>query len=639
MKQIVLGTAGHIDHGKTSLIKALSGIETDRLKEEKARGITIELGFASMNLPSGQHIGIVDVPGHERFVKNMVAGATGIDMVAMVIAADEGVMPQTREHMEICTLLGIKFGLVVLTKVDMVDEEWLELVKEDIKDFIAGSFLEDTPMIPVSSITGEGIPELKETIDILAKDIPARTSTGLFRLPVDRVFTMKGFGTVITGTVASGSIKVGETIMIYPSGISSKVRGIQVHNASADEAASGMRTAINFQGLEKTSINRGEVVSLPDGLKNSHLIDGSMLYLKSNKKPLKNRTRIRLHAGTNEIMGNLIILEKDTIDPGETAVVQIRLESPVSCVKGDRFVIRSYSPVRTIAGGEILNPFPPKHKRFKDEIVEGLKGIVENDLNEIIAFHMSQAGYSGLSFSELKLMTNISEKQLNSVVQNMLAKKMLIQTDKEKRLYLFGDVFSGLNKKAEDYLALYHKANPLKEGMSKEELKSKFPSVLGTKLFNMMVNFLLNEKIISQNGDIVKLSGHKVALQVDQEELKDKILKAYSTSGLTPPYFKALSESLGKDFHDAAKDVLLVMLNEKRLVKVKDDLYFWPDAIEDLKTRVIDFLKKNNEMAAPDFKELTGGVSRKYLIPLLEHFDSINLTIRVGDTRQLRGQG
>ena len=638
MKQIVLGTAGHIDHGKTSLIKALSGIETDRLKEEKARGITIELGFASMNLPSGQHIGIVDVPGHERFVKNMVAGATGIDMVAMVIAADEGVMPQTREHMEICTLLGIKFGLVVLTKVDMVDEEWLELVKEDIKDFIAGSFLEDTPMIPVSSITGEGIPELKETIDILAKDIPARTSTGLFRLPVDRVFTMKGFGTVITGTVASGSIKVGETIMIYPSGISSKVRGIQVHNASADEAASGMRTAINFQGLEKTSINRGEVVSVPDGLKNSHLIDGSMLYLKSNKKPLKNRTRIRLHAGTNEIMGNLIILEKDTIDPGETAVVQIRLESPVACVKGDRFVIRSYSPVRTIAGGEILNPFPPKHKRFKDEIVEGLKGIVNNDLNEIIAFHMSQAGYSGLSFSDLKLMTNISEKQLNSVVQNMLAKKMLIQTDKEKRLYLFGDVFSGLNKKAEDYLALYHEANPLKEGMSKEELKSKFPSVLGTKLFNMMVNFLLNEKIISQNGDIVKLSGHKVALQVDQEELKDKILKAYSTSGLTPPYFKALSESLGKDFHDAAKDVLLVMLNEKRLVKVKDDLYFWPDAIEDLKTRVIDFLKKNNEMAAPDFKELTGGVSRKYLIPLLEHFDSINLTIRVGDTRQLRGQ-
>jgi len=639
LKQIVLGTAGHIDHGKTSLIKALSGIETDRLKEEKARGITIELGFASMNLPSGQHIGIVDVPGHERFVKNMVAGATGIDIVAMVIAADEGVMPQTREHMEICTLLGIKFGLVVLTKVDMVDEEWLELVKEDIKDFTNGSFLEEAPMIPVSSLTGQGIPELKETIDLIAKDIPAKTSTGLFRLPVDRVFTMKGFGTVITGTVASGSIKVGETIMIYPSGISSKVRGIQVHNASADEAASGMRTAINFQGLEKTSISRGEVVSVPDGLKNSHLIDGSMLYLKSNKKPLKNRTRIRLHAGTNEIMGNLIILEKDTIDPGETAVVQIRLESPVSCVKGDRFVIRSYSPVRTIAGGEILNPFPPKHKRFKDEIVEGLKGIVDNDLNEIIAFHMSQAGYSGLSFSELKLMTNISEKQLNSVIQNMLAKKMLIQTDKEKRLYLFGEVFSGLNKKAEDYLARYHESNPLKEGMSKEELKSKFPAVLGTKLFNMMVNFLLNEKIIAQNGDSVKLSDHKVALQVDQEELKEKILKAYSTSGLTPPYFKALSESLGKGYYDAAKDVLLVMLNEKRLVKVKDDLYFWPDAIEGLKSKVVDFLKTNKEMAAPDFKELTGGVSRKYLIPLLEHFDSINLTIRVGDTRQLRGQG
>lgn len=639
MKQIVLGTAGHIDHGKTSLIKALSGVETDRLKEEKARGITIELGFASMTLPSGQHIGIIDVPGHERFVKNMVAGATGIDYVAMVIAADEGVMPQTREHMEICTLLGIKFGLVVLTKVDMVDEEWLELVKEDIKEFVADTFLEGAPVAAVSSITGEGIPELKAVMDDLINDIPDRTSVGLFRLPVDRVFTMKGFGTVITGTVASGSIRVGETITIHPSGISSKVRGIQVHNQSADEAASGMRTAINFQGLEKTSINRGDVVSVPEGLKNSHLIDGSMLYLKSNKKPVKNRTRIRFHTGTSEIMGNLIILEKDTLDPGEKAVVQIRLEAPVACVKGDRFVIRSYSPVRTIAGGEILNPFPPKHKRLKPEIIDGLKGLVENDLLDVIAFHASQAGYSGLSFNELKLMTNTSEKRLATAVQSLLAKRIILQTDKEKKIYLHGEIFTRLNDISVEHLTHYHSVNPLKEGMSKEELKSKFPAVLGTKLFNMMMNHLVNEKTISQAGDSIKLAGHKVALQVDQEELKEKILASYRSSGLKPPYFKALAETLGDGVEDAAKDVLLVLVNEKRLVKVKDDLYFWPDEIGALKTRVVDFLKANNEMGAPQFKELTGGVSRKYLIPLLEYYDSINVTIRVGDTRQLRGAG
>ena len=639
MKQIVLGTAGHIDHGKTSLIKALSGVETDRLKEEKARGITIELGFASMTLPSGQHIGIIDVPGHERFIKNMVAGATGIDYVAMVIAADEGIMPQTKEHMEICTLLGIKFGLVVLTKVDMVDEEWLELVKEDIRDFVADTFLEDAPVAAVSSTTGVGIQELKVVMDKLIKDIPDRTSAGLFRLPVDRVFTMKGFGTVITGTVASGSIKVGETIMIYPSGISSKVRGLQVHNTSAEEAASGMRTAINFQGLEKTSINRGEVVSVPDGLINSHLIDGNILYLKSNKKPVKNRTRIRLHTGTSEIMGNLILLEKDTLDPGEKAVVQIRLEAPVACVKGDRFVIRSYSPVRTIAGGEILNPFPPKHKRLKTEIVDGLKGLVNNELPEVISFHVSQAGYSGLSLNELKLMTNTSEKKLGTAVQGLLAKKSLIQTDKEKKIYLHGEIFTKLNNISEEHLSHYHTVNPLKEGMSKEELKSKFPSILGTKLFNMMINQLINDKVILQTGDIVKLADHKVALQVDQEDLKQKIIKKYSSSDLTPPYFKAMIDTMGEELQDIAKDVLLVLLNEKKLIKVKDDLYFWPEAIEALKGRVVDYLKENKEMAAPQFKELTGGVSRKYLIPLLEYFDSINLTIRVGDTRQLRGMG
>jgi selenocysteine-specific elongation factor len=637
LKQIVLGTAGHIDHGKTSLIKALTGIETDRLKEEKARGITIELGFASMTLPSGQRLGIVDVPGHEKFVKNMVAGVTGIDMVAMVIAADEGVMPQTREHMEICSLLGVRFGLVVLTKVDMVDEEWLELVTEDIRAFVADSFLDGAPIVPVSSMTGQGIPELMQAMDTLATQVPEKTSSGLFRLPVDRVFTMKGFGTVITGTVASGSIRVGDAIMIYPSGVTSKVRGIQVHNAATEEASVAMRTAINFQGLEKAAINRGDVVSIPDGLRNSHLLDARMHYLKSNKKPLKNRTRIRLHTGTCEIMGNLILLEKETLDPGETTVVQIRLESPIACVKDDRFVIRSYSPVRTIAGGEILNPFPQKHKRFKEEIVDGLKGLLENDLTAMLSFHASQAGYRGLTFSELKLMTNMPEKKLTTAVSNLLSQKVLIQTDKETRTYIHGEAFDHLNQTARDYLTHYHDANPLKEGMSKGELKSKFPPDLGVKLYNLMINHLLADGVLVQEGDLVRLSSHTVALQVDQEELKKKILDAYRDSSHTPPYFKALAEELGVG-PVQARDVLMILVNEKTLVKIKEDLYFHSEAIGAIQKRLVDYLTTHPDISAPEFKDLTGGLARKYLIPLLEYFDMKNITIRVGDTRQLRNR-
>jgi selenocysteine-specific elongation factor len=638
VKQIVLGTAGHIDHGKTSLIKALTGIETDRLKEEKARGITIELGFASMDLPSGQHLGIVDVPGHEKFVKNMVAGATGIDIVAMVIAADEGVMPQTREHMEICSLLGIRYGMVVLTKMDMVDEEWLEMVQEDIRSFVEGTFLEDAPIVPVSSMTGQGFPDLIRTLDEIAALIPERASSSLFRLPVDRVFTMKGFGTVITGTVASGTIRVGDMIMIYPSLVSSKVRGIQVHSQSTEEASAGMRTAINFQGLEKTAINRGEVVSIPDGMRNSHLVDARMHYLSSNKKPIKNRTKIRFHTGTCEIMGNLILLEKEAIDPGETAVVQIRLESPVACVKDDRYVIRSYSPVRTIAGGEILNPFPHKHKRFREDIIDGLKGLLEDDPEKAVSFHVSQAGFSGLTFNELKLMTNLTEKKLNALIQTLLSQKNLLQTDKETRTFIHKDTFESLSATLTDYLRTYHDANPLREGMPKGELKSKFPAELGVKLYNLLLNHLGGAGALVQEGDMVRLSDHTVALKVDQAEMKEKIMDAYVESATMPPYFKALVETLGYGF-DPAKDVLLVLVNEKKLVKIKDDLYFHSQAIEGIQNKLVDFLLANKEITAPQFKDLTGGIPRKYLIPILEYFDMKNITIRVGDARQLRGRG
>ena len=633
MKQIILGTAGHIDHGKTALIKAVTGIDTDRLKEEKLRGITIELGFASIDLPSGQHLGIIDVPGHEKFVKNMVAGATGIDIVAMVIAADEGVMPQTREHMEICTLLGIKQGLVVLTKTDLVDEEWLELVTEEVRNFIKGTFLEDKPVLPVSSLTGQGIPEFIKALDELSAVTPSRPVNNLFRLPIDRVFSMKGFGTVITGTMISGCVRTGDSVMIYPSGITSKVRGIQVHNQSVSIAEAGMRTAINFQGLEKASVQRGEVVSSPGALKPSYMLDVSIHFLKSNKKPIKNRTLIRFHTGTSEILGHFVLLDKDEIIPGETTVAQIRLDSPVAIVKDDKFVIRSYSPVRTIGGGQILNPLPQKHKRFKKNIFEGLKALVNQPPEEIIAYHVDNAGYKGVSFSDLKIMTNMPEKQLDNALQKLMSIKTVICADRENRIYIHKNCYENLNKKISSYLDNYHRTNPLKAGMQKEELKSKLPAA-GSKLFNLILDMMMNNREVIFEGDSVRLFSHTVSLGSDQAEVKEKILSTYLKSGLCPPYFKDLSKTLDID-SKKAKDVLMLLTEQGLIIKTKEELYFHAEVVNNLKKKLVDFLLTHGEITTPQFKEMTG-TTRKYLIPLIEYFDSKNITIRIGDIRKLR---
>ena len=634
MKQIILGTAGHIDHGKTSLIKALTGVNTDRLKEEQTRGITIELGFASMDLPGGWHLGIVDVPGHEKFVKNMVAGATGIDMVAMVIAADEGVMPQTREHMEICALLGIQHGLIALTKTDLVDEEWMELVIEDIRDFSRGTFLEDCAIVPVSSATGDGIQAFVDTLDELSAAVPERSITNLFRLPVDRVFTMKGFGTVITGSLVSGRVKVGDTITIYPSMITSKVRGIQVHNESVEEAGPGMRTAINFQGLEKASVNRGEVISTPRSLKPSYMVDVSLHFLNSNQKPAKNRTKVRFHTGTSEVFGYLVLLDREDLKPGEDIVAQLRLDTPVSLVRDDRFVIRSYSPVRTIGGGKVLNPVPPKHKQFQLKVVEGLKGLIDNPPEEVVSFHVQDADVTGVTYSNLVIMTNLPEKQLTSITQGLSSIREIIQIDKENRLFVHKSVFASLQDNMVSSLENYHQANPLKAGMSKEELKSKFPMKAADKLFSAVMNQMLKANTIVQEGEVVKLEGHKVSLGFDQTTIKEKVLDIYQKSGLTPPYFKEVTKTLGVD-PAVAKDVLMLLVNEGTMIKAKEDLFFHVEPYEDLKKRLKDFLMANEEITTPQFKEMTG-VSRKYIIPLLEYFDARNVTIRVGDSRKLR---
>ena len=634
MKQIILGTAGHIDHGKTTLIKALTGINTDRLKEEKLRGITIELGFAHLELPSGQRLGIVDVPGHEKFVKNMVAGATGIDLVALVIAADEGIMPQTREHMEICSLLGIRHGMVVITKTDMVDEEWLALVQEEIGDFTRGTFLEESPVVPVSAVTGQGLPDFMETLDCICKDIPEKKATGLFRLPVDRVFSMKGFGTVITGTLVSGKIAVGDRIMLYPSGATSKVRGLQVHNQSLEQAEAGMRTAINFQGLDRAAVNRGDVLAKPDDLVLSYMVDADLNYLSSNAKPLKNRTQVRFHTGTSEIMGVVVVLDREEILPGDNAVVQIRLDTPVSLVKEDRYVLRSYSPIRTIGGGAILNPIPPKHKRNRPDIIEGLQLLKQASPEEIVRLQIENTGFKSCTFGELSIMTNLPEKQLDRILQTMTSKKEALLIDKEKRRYIHQNIFARLQEALRSQLTEYHEKHPLKPGMSKEELKSKLPPNVDNKLYLLALQQLQKSEVIAQEEDIVRLSNHRVALGVDQRALRENMLAIYKKEGLTPPYFKHVCATLSAPLQEA-KQVMSLLIDEGQMVKIKEELYCHQEPLERLKDQLVSFLHDHGEISTPQFKDMTGA-SRKYVIPLIEYFDATQLTIRVGDIRKLR---
>lgn len=634
MENIILGTAGHIDHGKTSLVKALTGVETDRLKEEKERGITIELGFASLDLPNGKHIGIVDMPGHERFVKNMVAGSSGIDVVTMVIAADEGVMPQTREHMEICNLMGIQHGIIALTKTDLVDEDLLELALDDINDFVQGTFLEDKPIIPLSSATGQGLPDFIATLESICDHIPERKFSSIFRLPVDRVFSMKGFGTVITGTLTSGGIQVGDDIMVYPKKIVSKVRGIQVHSNSVTKAGPGTRTAINFQGLDKEAVFRGDILSTPGTLIESYMVDAHFHYLKSNAKPAKPRTRIRFHSGTSEILGYMILLDREELLPGDEAAVQFRLESPVCCIKEDRYVIRSYSPIKTIGGGAILNPVSQKHKLFDKKVVQGLEDLSQDDPEQTLSFFLSLKGYAGLSFNQLRVMTNIPDKRLAATLQKMLARQAIVQTDKDRQIYVNGAFFDEFKTKVVDKIQQYHTANPLKEGMPTQELKSKFQYIEDAKFFNILFTKLAKDNTLVQDKHIVKLVGFEVALQVDQHEIKEKITKIYQSAGLTPPFFRTICQDLKLD-PKTAKDVLQMLIDEHLVVKTKDDLNFDARAMADLEKKLISFLKENKEITTPEFKDMTE-ISRKFVIPLIEYFDSVNLTIRVGDTRQLR---
>ena len=634
MKQIVLGTAGHIDHGKTTLIKALTGIETDRLKEEKARGITIELGFAYLDLPGGQRLGIVDVPGHEKFVKNMVAGAAGIDLVALVIAADEGVMPQTREHLDICKLLGVKHGLVVLTKIDMVDQEWLELVTEDVAEYVEGTFLEDAPIIPVSGVSGQGIEELKAALAELVETLEEQPAHGVFRLPVDRVFTMKGFGTVITGTATGGQVQVGQEVNVYPKGFTAKVRGLQVHNQEVTTARRGQRTAINLQGVEKAGVERGDVLATPGSLDPSLWLDLEINTLPDMSRPLKHRAPIRLHTGSAELLGRVMLLDRDELKPGESALAQVRLESPVAVMAGDRYVLRSYSPVHTIAGGIVLHPHPGRRKRNRPEVMADLTALKSGEPRQKVAVHARLAGEKGITTQELSRLVSLGPKELDNLVGDMLSKQELVRFDKEGGRMIAAQVQDELLAQAKELLAAYHQANPLKAGMPREELKNRLLAKGDAKLYSHLMRKLEGAGEMEAEKDLLRLAGHQVRLADADRKLRESLEKAYVEGGLTPPNYKDVVAGADPGL---AKEVTALLVNEGVLVKVKQELYYHAAALDKLKAQLREFLGEHEKINAAQFKELTG-LSRKYAIPLLEHFDSIHLTMRVGDDRVLRGK-
>jgi selenocysteine-specific elongation factor len=642
MREIVLGTAGHVDHGKTSFVRALTGIETDRLKEEKRRGITIELGFAYLDLPCGHRLGIVDVPGHEKFVKNMVAGVAGMDMVAFIIAADEGIMPQTEEHFEICRLLGVKQGIIIITKKDMVDEEWLEMVTEEVREYCEGSFLEDAPLVHVSSISGEGIDKVRDLLDSFVSSRQFAEVFGPFRLPVDRIFAIKGFGSVITGTSMSGRVGIGDELCFYPEDMIAKVRGIQVHSSDVETVEAGHRTAINLQGVDTAAIRRGMVAATPGSLLPGYMLDCDFLYVASNKKALKHRARVRVHLGTAEIMGRISLLDRDLLQPGETAGVQILLEEPVAVWPGDRYVVRSYSPVATIGGGEVLGNMPPrKRKRLNDSDRRKNEAtfdiLFSDNVEEKILLFLRERNTLGLTFDELAVRLGTFGKQLKKIIAAPLSSRKIVVVDSTTQRYLIKSVSDTVEQSMLADLKKYHAAYPLQIGLSKEELRSGLGRNVDQKVFHFCLAELLKKEQVVQEDSAVRLVTHQVALQADEKKLQKDLESWYSDKGLKTPTMRESMEQFSEYPESLVKEVFSLLLREEKLVKVSESLYYDANAIADLQEKVTAFIVKEGEIDAPRFKILTG-LTRKFSIPLLEYFDRIKLTIRVGDLRILRKQ-
>lgn len=628
MKNIIIGTAGHVDHGKTALIKALTGIETDRIKEEKKRGITIELGFAYLDLPDGEKAGIIDVPGHEKFVKNMLAGAGGIDLALLVVAADEGFMPQTREHLGILSLLNISEGIIVVTKKDMVDEDWLEIVCDEVRQEVQGTFLENAQIIPVSSYTGEGIEQLRQAIfTMIDQKTQIKNLDVPFRIPVDRIFSVEGFGTVITGTLIEGTMKVGDPVTVYPSRIESRIRNLQVHSQDVQEAYAGQRVAVNLAGLKKTDLNKGDVIAVPDSMHTTMMIDIHLTVLKDCDREIRNATRLHLYHGARDILCKIVLLGRDSVGAGESCYAQLRLEEEIAVKTGDRFVLRFYSPVETIGGGVILDSNPFKHKRNDAAVLESLKLKEGGSDREKIsaALRDYSARFETLDF--LQIQTGIPKEQFDQQINKLIKDKVAFRVS--DNVVIHTDYLNRLKDSAVKLLESYHKENPLREGMKKDEFRNKLIKYEDISVVDKITDSLVNRKVLKYVNNCVALADFEVQQDNNQQEIENAFLQG-GFSPESPDQIAARFPKV-KNF----KQVLESLVNTGKLVRVEEKILLHADYYNKALTLAKEHVDQNGQITLAEMRDLMGA-SRKFAVAVLEYWDKRGITKKVGDARTFK---
>ena len=629
MKNIIVGTAGHIDHGKTTLIKALTGRNTDRWEEEQRRGITIDLGFTYFDLKNGDRVGIIDVPGHEKFINNMVAGVVGMDLVLLVVAADEGIMPQTREHMDILGLLGIKKSILVINKCDMVDEEWLELVEEEIQEELEGTFLEGAPVVKVSAATGQGLDELTDTIQQLMSDeVVAKDTQTIPRLPIDRAFTLSGFGTIITGTLISGTITREDVLEMYPIGKECKIRNIQVHGQNQDKCYAGQRVAINLSNMKKKEIRRGCVLAPKNSMKNTDLLDVKLKVLEDSMRILTNHERLHLYTGTSEILCRAVLLDKEQIGPGEEGLVQLRLEEEIAVKRGDRFVVRFYSPMETIGGGIVLEPNPVRKKRFDAQAIEELKKKESGSLGDVMELQIKEHGDTMITLAELAKVMAHSVDELKEYLEELEESGTIFVFPMKKDTYLWHrDSEFAVRQKIEETLQKYHSEHPYRYGMKKAEIHNTFLKKIKPNIFDAYIERMTEENVYGRREEYLSLPGYEVPKDAMYLQTEKLIEDTFEKAGYDFVRFSEID--FGKIPRQTAEDVVLMMIDEGKVLRINEEMFTMKHLMDEAKEKIQNHLKEENLITIAQVRDMFS-TSRKSAKPILEYMDSIKVTKKTG---------
>ena len=643
LAEVVIGTAGHVDHGKTWLIRALTGQDTDRLPEEKRRGISIDLGFAEFVLPSGRRAGIIDVPGHERFIKNMVAGVTGIDLVLFVVAADEGVMPQTREHLQILELLGVESGVVVLTKVDLVDDEWLRLVEDDVRSELAGSFLAQAPLVAVSAKTGQGLDRLTAVVDEMLPRVRRRPDDAYVRLPIDRVFTVAGFGTVVTGTLVAGRIRPEDRLEMQPGGFQVRVRQVQVHGRRVEQAEAGQRTAVNLVGVDADRLSRGQVLVTPGTQPAVDTLAAACRLLDDTPRPLKSGTRVRFHIGTSEVLGRVVLLDRDLLEPGQRGFIQFKAETPVVAARGDRFIIRSYSPLRTIGGGVVLDP-GRRHRRRRAESLDLLATLDQGDLGAIAAAELDREP-GPVDLDSLARRLNVPPHRVQRLLPDLAGRVVVLDGPPAAAsgqvsgggLVVSAAVLERLSHRVVEAVSAFHRQWPVRPGVPRERLRADVLPETEPRVFAAVLDHLAGRGLIEVEGEVVRLPGHRPRLDGRLQEALDTFQARWRQAGAAPPSPAEVARELGLA-PDQWRPLVDMLVSDGRWVRVAEDFYLDAGVYQRMVEAVRGLLAARGGATVAEIRDVLG-TSRKYVVPFLEHLDQRRVTRRVGDLRQLAGRG